>query len=207
MANKISLFHIIYRIITILVIVIVFMFIRSLFLSPTTNDPIQKTKIKMYFIAKYFIYAMEKYEFIHITEYFNYLTNEQNIPRTINKDVIYQVFYETFPPPLSSSEMEYLDNWLIDVWKQPIIVTLTTNQNGEFGIMMHSFGKNKRDDKGKKDDILLWFDSDMYNSGFINRAYLKRSDLLQYIGIDNPTKEQIDNFKPPYKMKNIQDED
>jgi len=65
----------------------------------------------------------------------------------------------------------YKDGIFSDVWGQPIVVTLTTNHAGTGYVIMHSFGKNKKDEKGDGDDIMRWFNADDIDwGGKINRG-------------------------------------
>ena len=102
-------------------------------------------------------YKMQTSGYTHIDHYINNLSESITIPCILHGDFMMQIIHPG-PMPLSFSLQT---NELFDQWNQPIIITLTTNKNHKVGLTMHSFGKNKINENGKGDDILIWFNSDM----------------------------------------------
>jgi len=98
----------------------------------------------------------------NILEYINSKSSTQTIPRIIDNEILHHI--------IEDGKIFYPSSWkngeFFDAWGQPIIITLTTNNNGKVGLFMHSFGKNKRNENGKGDDVIMWFDADMFYSTF-----------------------------------------
>ena len=197
------IFLIIIRVLGVGCVILIILFIRSLFLPlPIINDPIDKTKLKMFSIAELIFDSMEITDHDNVLEYISNSTSIQTIPQILNVELIRSI---TDPNPLSHVREPLFAKMFLDAWKQPIIITLTTNHVGKVGVTMHSFGKNKRNDNGNKDDVVLWFDSDMYHPNCAGGAYMKRLNLLRQLGVLNPNKNQINDFTPPYSLKTIKE--
>ena len=182
--------------------ILLVLFVRTLLWAPTYNNPVVQTKIKMYSIAEALFHFMEIDDQTNIMEYVHSITGEPRELKVLDQKILREILLAKNIKKLSSSREEHYNDLFRDAWKQPIIISLTTNQNAEVGITMHSFGKNKRNDNGGGDDIFLWFDADMYNSELQGSAYSKRIFLLKKIGINNPSQKQIDDFIPPYFFNN-----
>ena len=90
-----------------------------------------------------------------MVEYFDSMSATTNFPRIVERETLRKI--------IEDGKTYYPSSWrngiFYDAWGEPIIITLTTNNHGELGFYMHSFGKNKRNDNGKKDDIIMWFNN------------------------------------------------
>ena len=202
--NKIKLFY--WFVITMMFASCVYytVFIINYFHSPSVKDFDQTTKRNMYSVADTIFDAIEITGHNNVLEYIYNITGTRHIPQTLSSDLFLQICKDVYHQvPLSSQDEKILTKRLIDAWKQPIIITLTTNQNGEAGVIMHSFGKNKQNETGNGDDIILWFDADMYNPGYIGGPSLKREKLLEKMGVMKPSQETINNFIPPYSLNSV----
>ena len=92
------------------------------------------------------------------------MSETKDIPRILDSKFTYRIINDGGPRIYSRNT--YKDDSLLDMWGEPIIFMLTTNRNGDVGFTMHSFGKNKIDEKGGGDDIIMWFDADMFYPKF-----------------------------------------
>jgi len=95
----------------------------------------------------------------NVLEYVNSLSDVCDFPRTVDSQTVCQMFSGKFRWSESYSEY-YKDGVFFDKWGQPIVVTLTTNHAGTGYVILHSFGKNKKDEKGDGDDLMMWFNAD-----------------------------------------------
>ena len=91
-------------------------------------------------------------------EYVYSVTGSRNIPQILGRKIIRRIREDSV---IYSPDLLFLNDVLLDKWGQPITIMLTTNHIGEAGIVMHSFGKNKRNENGGGDDIVMWFNADM----------------------------------------------
>ena len=101
--------------------------------------------------------AMKNAKNKNLLNYLNSLSDTKDIPRILDYEVIELIFKDSIGRPTS-----FRDKKLLDTWERPIIITLTTNRSGKVGITMHSFGENGIDENGEGDDIIMWFDADMF---------------------------------------------
>jgi len=123
---------------------------------PKLKDPVQITKLNMTFMADTVKYAMKATGHSNAVEYVAHIAGTQNSLQILSRDTIRQILRDGREYPFDLENGVFLDGW-----EHPIMITLTTNQYGELGIMMHSFGKNKRNENGAGDDIVIWFNADM----------------------------------------------
>ena len=128
--------------------------IVRLFSSPTLYS-VNLTGAYMRSMAVVMEYAMESAGHSNIVEYVNSITSTQRIPQIMDCEVIRRIRKEA---------LCFDDEDFRDAWGQPIMITLTTNRNGAIKILMHSFGKNKRNENGNGDDIQMWFNANMSQS-------------------------------------------
>jgi len=132
--------------------------IIGVFISPTVKPRKPNTRVSMIAMAETINGTMRWMGYTNIAEYVYYLTGKQEIPQILTHEIIQKIINEGGISP-DYNCMENGD--LIDTWKQPIIISIATNHNGEVGLTMHSFGKNKIDEKGAGDDIFVWFNVEM----------------------------------------------
>ena len=106
--------------------------------------------------------SMKDTGYSNVLEYANGISDNHTIPRTLG----YEIFDKSILSPEAMSSF-YQHGVFADAWGQPIVIMLTTNRNGKVGVTMHSFGKNKRNENGGGDDIVLWISADMSEKDFI----------------------------------------
>jgi len=141
----------------VLCIAFIVLLIRSCFKSSSVRGYIKlETRVSMLTIAECLKEATKHAGSSNVIEYVKKVTDTQNIPQDLNQKALGQIFsaYPVFPVSFHGGE-------LFDEWGNSIRIILTTNHIGEAGVIMHSFGKNKRNENGGGDDIVMWFNADM----------------------------------------------
>jgi hypothetical protein len=112
-----------------------------------------------------FQYALYETGHSNMLEYVASIEGAQNIPHVVRCETIRKIVNDsgiaTERLKFDHGESFYENGTFSDAWGQPIVVTITTNFNGNMGLTMHSYGKNKRNENGKGDDILVWNDISM----------------------------------------------
>jgi len=112
-----------------------------------------------------FQYALHETGHSNMLEYVDSIEGSQPIPHIVKCGTIRKIVNDSGIMierlKFDRGESFYENGTFFDAWRQPIIVTLTTNQNGKVGLTMHSYGKNRRNENDKGDDIILWNDANM----------------------------------------------
>jgi len=126
------------------------------FYTPSTSSPARKTVHIMEIIGVVIKEGMKRSSHSNVIEYVSQIMHTQCIP-----DVISDETMEYIVTNLIKESKNYRRGVFYDAWKNPIIITLSTNKNNEIGLIMHSFGKNKLNDNGKGDDIIIQFNGNM----------------------------------------------
>jgi len=143
-----------FRIILILFCLIIF--IRACYIpQPSRNE---LTRIHMRIINAYFNGYVNKSACTNIIEYVKHTTGTEKIPQILEHETIRKLLDDAGMP------LDVIGDNFFDAWKQPIIITFTTNNTETLGLSMHSFGKNKRDENGAGDDIIMWFSIELMDS-------------------------------------------
>ena len=103
----------------------------------------------------------------NVMEYINNLSEAHNIPPAINSKII-SLITKGFISETGNTK----NGFFIDAWGNPIVINFTTNHFGKFFLTVHSFGKNKINENGRGDDIMIWLNLDMTS------PELKEYDLI-----------------------------
>lgn len=142
-------------------IMIIFIVVIPACIAPDAKtDNKQKTRYwSMTGIRNTFEYALRETTYSNIFEYVNSIEGIQDIPHILSCETIRRIVKDS---GVATKKLKfhrggsfYEDGIFTDAWGQPIVVTLTTNHSGCAGVTMHSFGKNKRNENGEGDDILM----------------------------------------------------
>ena len=112
-----------------------------------------------------FAYAVYASGHTNILDYINSIENVQRFPYFVKSETIRKIVedsgIEVGRLSFYRGARFYEDGTFFDAWGQPILVTLTTNLNGNVYIIFQSFGQNNKSDNGEGDDILIQFDQNM----------------------------------------------
>ena len=111
---------------------------------PTKNFT---TQVTMRDMSCFFAGAMVTGGHSNIVETVNRIESKQDIPRIIEYKTISHII-ESYSGVETVTLKFYKDGKLIDAWGQPITIMLMPNHIGEAGIVMHSSGKNRRNENG-----------------------------------------------------------
>ena len=139
--------------------VVILLLVWSAFYIPAVPDNL-KTQVIIENICTALKYATVHAGHSNVLEYVNSLSDGQDIPRMVSSPTINQIISDMF----KASE-SYKDGALFDEWGQPIVVALTTNHAEKGCVIIHSFGKNKKNENGDGDDIMMWFTADDVSLG------------------------------------------
>ena len=132
-------------------------------LEPTRIPPMLDTFDSIISMAYCIQEAMKHTKYTNVFDYFNSKTNINTIPKILDYKILSYTFNDCVGQPSG-----FRQKGLLDTWGNLIIISLTKNKNGEIGMTMHSYGKNKKNETGKGDDILIWFNADMSSSDLDN---------------------------------------
>lgn len=141
--------------------VIIFIVVVPACIAPDSHpDNNQKTRYwSMTGIRNTLEYALLETAHSNMFEYVNSIEDIQNIPHILSCETIRKIVKDsgvaTEKLKFHRANSFYKDGIFSDAWGQPIVVTLTTNHSGCASVTMHSFGKNKRNESGEGDDILM----------------------------------------------------
>lgn len=133
-------------------------------IAPDSNsDNNRKTRYwSMSAMRSVFQYALNQTGSSNMLEYIESTGCTQNIPHIMSSEMVRKIIKDSGVAierlKFDNGRSFYEGGVFLDAWGRPIIVTLTTNRSQEFGITMHSFGKNRKNENGDGDDILLWND-------------------------------------------------
>ena len=125
----------------------------------------EDTPLYMRHMADVIKNAMHAHGQTNVSAYLNSLAKTRKIPREIDERMMKRIFKESGLYPMDIPRSYHV---LGDDNGKSIMMTLTTNHNGEVGIKMHSFGPNGIDENGQGDDILMWFDANTFFTGHGN---------------------------------------
>ena len=138
---------------------IYFFLIWRFSIPPSVKDKKQLTKADMSCLAYAMQSAMKHTGHTNIMEYLNCLTIITNTPYSLSHKIIPRIIEDA-----RGASIHFWDGCLLrDAWGHPITITIQTNFNGCLNVTFHSFGKNKRNENGKNDDIIMCFDATMYS--------------------------------------------
>ena len=160
---------------TVVVSIMIFIFINMFFVSlmPTskTSDRVCYTKgcmREMYNIIEYYLQNPDNINNLYLT------LNKNESIEIKNNETIHEQICEIIIPnkkqlilndEIILQIIKYNDLWtsfyndgnIIDAWGQPIIIILYYETNMITDITMHSFGRNKKNDNGRKDDLVMHY--------------------------------------------------
>ena len=141
-----------------LLIMIIFGFVSFyLFYTPSTSiSPERETVYIMETMSIVIKERMQKSGHSNVFEYVSQITCTQHMPNVITYETMGYIAAD-----LVRESKNYMRGVFYDAWKQPIIVFFDEFKDNKKSLIIHSFGKNKKNNNGNGDDIMLWYNLDM----------------------------------------------
>ena len=159
---KINFLNIVTLLLKILIVWYLFSFGMCMFMVPKLPSD-KTTKVRMNVAAQFMQFSIQENGCSNIVEHLNKTIGIHSIPQILNYDSMYKILENNLPGTRATELMPEGVFW--DAWDQPITITLITNlhsrYSGRYFVMMHSKGKNKKDENGKGDDIVSFFEDNM----------------------------------------------
>jgi hypothetical protein len=129
--------------------VFMILMLRKSFMSPMVpNDA--RTMMDMNTLVDNMRHDMETAGVNNVLEYADCITSTRGVPRFINFEGLRQRFNN------KGISTCFIFDGTTDAWGQPMVISLMVNPHGTADIRIHSYGKNKRDENGHGDDIVVW---------------------------------------------------